>query len=248
MKRWGGPWAVLLTAFLGGCSVAPPLLPTTVWYDVEEARQVLIERRESIANVQAQCSLIIMPADKSRSQQNLDGALVFDRRGNARLRTYKLGQVVFDLTLNSDGAWVAVSKELKDDADEARRGLGQLADALPGLLRGPDFRDAQLVGTPPAGDLRAAWPDVQAVVDGRTLAPVRYTFTGEAAESVHRLETRYTTYGDAVWLHELTAEGSFGKITLTLRNVELNGELNPRAFKPPRRAVKVETGDGADAS
>lgn len=247
MTRAAGLVTALAFALgLAGCIVRPDPLPAVAWSDLQDARRVLVERAAALDTVQAQCKLRFKPAAEGESTQTLDGAVVFDRQGQARLRTYKLGQMVFDVTVNDTGVWVAVSNEFKDRADDARDGLAKLGEALPALLRGPDFADARLTRTNSRGDLRAAWPDAEAAIDARTLAPKSFTFTGDAAEAIEKIDTVYADYGNGLWLHQLTAVGEFGTLTMTFRSVKLNGELNPRAFRQPRRAILADETDKAN--
>lgn len=235
--------ALLTTA---GCRTAVAPLPTVAWANESEARSVLADRRDGVRTVQARCALRWVPANGERDVATLDGALVMRGDEALRLRTWKVGQTVFDLTVVGDQTWVSASGEARRRAPadfEAR--LAELGGELRGLLRGPDFAEAEFVSS---GDgLRATWPFGEATIDGRTLTPERFVLDEVADDGELRrvvIETVYAEYDGGLWYRRVTAEGAFGRVEIDFRDVEVNGTLNPRAFRPPRRAQLI---DGAGA-
>lgn len=246
---------------LAGCGFTPPAvapLPAVAWDDLEDARRILIERQAAVQNVQAECKFRITPPGEST--QSLDGAIVMEGDQRLRLRTWKLNQTIFDLTVNAEGVWIVASGEMKKRAPEAESDLANLASQLNKLLQGPDFSEARLLGgirgdygKPDPVDhesgfhnLFAEWGHTYSEIDASTLIPDYFAFRKEPPEDQIVVKPKYQQHGSILWYRAIQTTGPFGTIEITFRNVELNGELNPRAFKPPRRAVKVETQDTAE--
>lgn len=240
----------------------PDPLPTVEWQSVEDARQILIDRQAAIESVQTQLKFRITPPPENGSDKSgggggsggkthtLDAALVIRGDDHLRLRAWKLGQTVFDLTANPDGTFIVADEEMTDrapDAPDAERNLAELADQLGAMLRGPDWAEARIdrMNGSSGTLLEARWDNGSSEIDARTLAPLRFVFSDPSAEQHVQLETRYTAYDRGYWLHAVEATGPFGKIELNFYDVELNGELNPRAFTPPRRAKKIEVDTSA---
>lgn len=239
---------------LSGCrftsDTAPPL-PTVAWTDTQDARRILIERQNAIQNVQTQCKLRYTEPSNGGQTQTFDGALVIEGENRIRLRTWKLNQTIFDLTVNPDGVWVVAIDELKEESPDALGNLAQFVEQLGGMLRGPDYREAifadsiQSNAAKRSGQLRLEWDYGYGLVNPRTLALQDFIVRQEPRNT--RITPTYAVYGDLYWFRSLKLDGDFGQLEITFRNVELNGELNPRAFKPPRRAVKIESITEVDA-
>lgn len=217
---------------LTGCRGAPDPLPAVAWSSPAEAKRTLIDRRDAINTVQAECDITIERSDGER--QTFDGAVVMQQPDSYRLRAWKLTQTLFDLTVNEDGVWIAASEELLKRRPEAEADLAQLADQLGLLLRGPDYAEARMVQDDDG--LIARWPEGSAIIDPRSLTPRRFLFEAPDSGEEFEIRTRYEQYAGGVWYDRVVIEGGFGQLTLKFRNVEVNAELNPRAFKPPRRA------------
>lgn len=254
MRSWRRLWVglLLVTVFtLPGCITPAPPLPTVEWDTLEDARQILIDRQNAIESVQAQLKLKITSPPPESETNTLDAALVMRGDDRFRLRAWKLNQTIFDLTVTPDGTFIMANEEMKKKAPEAEQDLAGLADRLGALLRGPDYADATIRrslgkrGTADEDNLVLNWgpttrADFSATFDAETLG-LRYAYVTPQARN-HRvtLGTVQTTYGENIWFRTVTAVGDFGRVEMTFRDVELNGELNPRAFRPPRRAVRVE--------
>lgn len=245
MKTWAG--LLFITAVLQGCIKPAPPLPTVEWDTPEDVRQILIDRQNAIESVQTQLKLKITSPPPESETSTLDAALVIQGDDHFRLRAWKLNQTIFDLTATPDGTFIVANEEMKKRAPGAERELGKLTAQVGSLLRGPDYAEADFgfwhPDTPP--ELRnrmvATWPTGHATIDPRTLAPVSYLFiTPDQSDANIQVETEFAEYDGLIWYRRLVAEGPFGKVEMTFRDVELNGELNPRAFKPSRRAVRVE--------
>ncbi|MEM9914806.1 MAG: hypothetical protein AAF911_07590 [Planctomycetota bacterium] len=240
---------LLLACVLPGCVTTAPPLPTVEWDTLEDARQILIDRQNAIESVQAQLKLKITTPPPESETNTLDAALVMQGDDRFRLRAWKLNQTIFDLTATPDGTFIVANEEMKKRAPEAEHDLAELADQLNGLLRGPNFSDAQLFRIEPAErfpldfrdyGLYAEWERSSARIDANTLAPYEFYLSSAQTNQAVVLNPEYSEYTNGIWYRTVTATGDFGTVEMTFRDVELNGELNPRAFRPPRRAVRVE--------
>lgn len=242
--------SISASLLLTGCKtnrLAP--LPTVEWQTVEDVRQILIERQDAIESVQTQLKFRITTPPPESKTHTLDAALVIRGDDHLRLRAWKLGQTIFDLTANPDGTFIVASDEMTDRAPDAEKDLARLADQLGTMLRGPDWRTADFVHTPfseakhygtVVHPLTAHWPHGTAVIDEDTLALSSLAFRQTDHSGDIELTTQYTQYQGLYWYRQVSATGPFGTIKLNFYDVELNGELNPRAFKPPRRAKMIE--------
>ena len=101
--------ALLLAA--GGCArKAPPSpLPTYAGLDDAAALKVLAARAEAVKTLSAQCALTLTRPDDQTVQ--LDGAVVMAPPEKLRLRAWKFGRAVFDLTLTEAGLWVMTPQD-----------------------------------------------------------------------------------------------------------------------------------------
>ena len=237
---------LLISVLLTACG-GPEPLPPTEYGSLNEARRILAERQDEIDTVEAECDVTITNAE-GRST-TLDGAVVLAGGDRVRFKTWKFTQGVFDLTVNPDGRFLSTSDRLKEKAPDAEQGLARLSEHLGGMLRGPDFGQALIreVRDPaevPWVDqvlpdrsaepfIEARWASVAAVVDRQTLTPLAYYLEGD---QTLKIQTTFGLYDGRYWLDVLTAEGSFGRLEMRFKGVTINGELNSRAFTPPRRA------------
>lgn len=232
-----------LALLLPGCISPAPPLPTVEWDTLEDARQILIDRQNAIESVQTQLKLKITSPPPESETNTLDAALVIQGDDHFRLRAWKLNQTIFDLTATPDGTFIVANEEMKKRAPDAEQDLAGLADQLGAMLRGPDWSQARLIMPSAPSHLETigvSWEHGNSVVDSRTLEPRVYEPSGNTQTPLQRVETQYTAYDNGIWYSQVTAIGDFGRVEMTFRDVELNGELNPRAFKPSRRAVRVE--------
>ena len=227
---------LLSCAGLTACRTPPPPPRPLTYESIQEAKRVVVERQQQVRAVQAECEIRIYPADEPQKSHGFDGAVVYQSPDQFRLRTWKLTQTLFDLTVTPEGTWVMVSDQLTDRLPKAESDLAQLADHLPLLLRGPDFSDAEFSGRT-AGPLHARWDRGSAELDPMTLTPTSYYFDPGDGEPPISVNTTYGSYDGQLWYHRVIIAGEFGSADLTFRDVKVNQPLNPRAFRPPRRAV-----------
>jgi len=240
--------ALLLFGTLGanGCAAHQRReagLPTFGRVNPASALVILNERARAVMTVSARAVLTLTRPDGQSVR--LEGAVVMAPQGRLRLRAWKFNQAVLDLTLTSDGLWVMTP----DDPSGREKVLpASLSAARLGrewaLLSGSFFDDPNLA-VRDAGDklvVSKALEDGRTVacdVDRRTLTPRRYRmFDPEGKLRFALTLSEYGLFNGIPWPARLDATSGEGKIGVRLNDVELNGELAPNAFKPPRRAEK----------
>lgn len=230
-----------------GCAHKPAAsnLPTYPGLDERAALKVLAERASAVRTLSAQCRLTLTRPDGQSVR--LDGALVMQPPERLRLRAWKFNRAVFDLTLTPDGLWVMTpgDEERREKVLPASLSAAQFGREW-AVLNGGFFQEPDLVG---GGDRN--WLDVRRRLgDGRTilcrvdraaLTPRRYEMRDADGKLRFRLAlSDYQVVSGIPWPMALAARSGDGRIDVRMKDVELNQELAPSAFRPPRRAEKVE--------
>jgi len=226
-----------LCLFLAGCNsehiaTYPPMSD-------RQAIQILIDRSRAIKTVSAQ-GLVTLERPGGQTVR-LDAALAIQPRANARLRAWKLGQAIFDITLTPQGVWVVLPQQ-----DPTSFG-GNSANATRQWLRlmTGTFENAGVIAddTGPRLVLKQAADDgaiILCEVDRNTLTARRYILRDRPGRRQFTLTlSRYADFNGIAWPQKIEAAGPSGRITIDLNGVEINGELPPAAFHPPARAVKL---------
>jgi outer membrane lipoprotein-sorting protein len=236
--------APLLLLVVLGCRNQPsiptyPRMPTT------QATQIVRDRAHAIRSVSAEGLLTLTRPDGESVR--LDAALAMSPPDKLRLRAWKFGQAVFDLTLNPDGVWLITPDDSSRKAQLQSAGLtaAKLARTW-SLLAGSYFDSPNLQTEDRGATLIVRRTDSDgthliAQVDTATLTVQRYTLAGPDGQQHFTLNLdHYIDHGARlVWPHHLLATSDSGTIEVSLRDVELNTDLPLNAFTPPRRAEKL---------
>ena len=228
-------WVVSI-ALVAGCSSLPTYPPMSD----AEALATIADRLALIVTVSAECDLAL--ADDRGQRVNLEGVLLAEPPGRLRLRAWKLGRAVFDLTVVDGKAWLMALDEGPNargpagEAPPARR-VSQAFDLLGPLF----FRCAHAAGgdgvTLVARGSALGRGDVVCEIERLTLTPRRFVVPGRegSAPSTLRLD-EYEVVGSTVWPMRWHLQGATGEIVVRVRELELNGRLPAEAFTPPARA------------
>jgi hypothetical protein len=236
-------------AFTGCAPKRTPSVAPYHWVDESTALADLRARAAALKTLSAVCGITLTRVDGESVQ--LDGALVLETPNHVRLRAWKFNRAVFDLTLNDDGLWVMTL----DDPDRREQ-------VLPATLRAADFlRELSLFTggffteePPPKAELRGggggggtllltretAHGRLHCEVDRATLTPRRF-YSDAQASSAERFElklSQYREFNGILWAMRLEAISGMGRVVIEQREVEINGELAPQAFVPPKRAER----------
>ena len=227
---------LLAASTLAGCAAKPDPIPRYTGLDTDAALATLRERTAALKNVRGEATIKLTNA-KGESV-NLDGAFVLAKPERARLRAWKFGQAVFDLTIDGEKAWAYLPRE---EAKPAVPGLRQsLGRWLALLSDGDGLFEGQAVER--GGEIRVARPEGDGVVccaiDAATLTPRQYTLIDGRGQRRFRLVlSEYRPAADGqVWPSMLFAESETGTVEVRMRDVETNTDIDPAAFKPPARA------------
>ena len=220
-------------------------LPTYPGLDDSAALKVLAERAEAVKTLSAQCRLTLTRPDGQTVQ--LDGAVVMEPPQRLRLRAWKFGQAVFDLTLKEDGLWVMTPQDpgRREKVLPASLSAAQLGREW-AVLNGRFFleRDLTTGGNAKWLNVTRRLEDGRTVtcrVDRATLTPREYAMRDPQGKlRFHFTLADYRMVGGIPWPTKLAARSGDGKIDIRLDDVELNQELAANAFRPPRRAEKHE--------
>jgi hypothetical protein len=226
----------LALLLIAGCAPNAAQLPAYRWSDTQTAVNDLRARAESVHTISAECTITLNRTDGETAQ--LDGAIAMQNPGYIRLRSWKFNRAVFDLTLKPEGLWVMTL----DDPKRKKQVLPASVSAADFLkqwawFNGEMFRKPNLQSRIDGHTLVLKADSVICEVHRATLTPRRYLFTGDGSQ-FELLMDRYVSINGILWPTLLTASGPMGKIVIEQRNVELNTELAPNAFVPPRRAEK----------
>ena len=237
---------MVVLSCVAGCAHKPPSpLPTYHGLDDQAALKVLADRATAVKTLSSQCRLTLTRPDGQSVQ--LDGAIAMAPPDRLRLRAWKFNQAVFDLTLTPDGLWVVAP----DDPSRREKVLPASLNAAQfgrewAMLNGGFFLQIDLV-TQDSGkwlNVRRRLEDGRTIVcgvDRSTLTPRHYEMLDPQGHSRFRflLDDYRMIEGVpmATWLIARSAEGN---IEIRLKDVELNQDLAPTAFTPPRRAEKRE--------
>lgn len=243
--------AVLLSSILllaCGCAPRPQPenLPAYQWTNDATALRDLSERAHAVKTVSAAALLTLTRPDGQSVR--LDGAVAMSLTDKSvRIRAWKLSQAVFDLTLTPQGLWIEMPHDAgrRQQMAPASLSASQLARAL-AIFGGEVFDgpDVQVIdGGGPEFQVRKPMEDgrrMTADVDRRALVVRQYRLA-DASGVVHFTLTpkQYQTINGLPWPTRLIARSDTGTIDVELRDIELNTELPPGAFHPPRGAEKA---------
>jgi hypothetical protein len=238
----------MLSLLICGCATPRPNIPSYPPLDPPDTLRILAERSEHIRALSAE-ALVTLARDDGQTIR-LDSALVMQPPDHLRLRAWKFGRAVFDLTVTPDGAWL-IAPDDEQQREQIRRAAASTTQfarqwsMLMGAFFGePDLQvvhiDSRLmrVQLPP----RPGQPTIVCEIDRPTLTPRQYLMLddrGDARFRFRMLLDRYDLVDGIPFPRRVRAISDQGRIAIDMRSVELNGELAPAAFRPPRRAEKL---------
>lgn len=256
---------VLLICLVGCRSTPKENAPTFPILSIEESRQVLAKRARHTHNLMAEGTVTLVNADGK--DVRLDAAVVLELPERARIRAYKLGQAVFDLTMTREFVYLyAPRADGKSDIEKAGSNAGEMARWW--LRQMKTFFDRpDLSWDEGASKLTATGTDregrtITAVIDRKTLTVREFlipdtkgvVFTMKLSgyqvfNNTLGFEQDWPKYGqvtpDAIppreiaWPTHIEAISKSGTIIIDLHDVELNTQLPKEAFEPPQRATRL---------
>jgi hypothetical protein len=176
----------------------------------------------------------------------LDGAIVMQPPDRARLRAWKFGRAVFDLTLTPQGVWLfaPTDSDQRERIERAGASASQLVRTWSMLLG--RFFDTQNLTAHAKGDSivfsqpQTGGGELRCELQQSTRTVRRYSLVDDRAiERFSLVLSRYRTFNDIAWPTRIVARSETGTVQVDLSETEINGELTPQAFVPPRRATTL---------
>lgn len=232
--------AVFILTLLGGCG--PPLPVYAPMSSVDSIRTIS-QRQSTLRRISAECTVLLV--DKDGTRASLDGVLIAQWPDRLRIRVWKLGQAVFDLTLIDGETWLLQPRHKRAGTGLDAKNLPtqQLRDAW-GLLGDSYFKTA--VPIEEYGDLLLTRGNLFGVegikceIDLTTLTPSRFTLPSESDKPAQQLLlSHYLSTDKHVWPGRIELNDQNGALIIRFRNVEINNSIPPTAFTPPRRAKRL---------
>jgi hypothetical protein len=219
-------------------------LPAVQYRDNADALRILRERAAAVKTVQSRGTITFIRPDGASVRMDL--AMVSQPPDHLRLRAWKLGRAIFDLTLTTEGLWLLSPEDasLRDRVQKANVGAAEIARNW-SMLSGEFFDRSDLKIERQSNDLvLTAQHDheltLRCHVDARAVVPWLYLLQDAGNKTRFSLNLDdYRMLGGLPYPHRIQADSEGGRIIVQLEEVELNEELAPAAFKPPRRAEKL---------
>ncbi len=213
-------------------------IPRRTWVNLQYGINAINERAQSLHTVLAVGDIILTKAD-GKSSVNLEAALLMEDADYLRLRAWKAGQPVMDITYTPESVWVWTSQHAPE-LTFTRAALTQLAATLRGSV---PANAEQLQENEHWVTASATLPDSQTPVQFRihksTLTLTQYTYFDKQRNKRQTLVMdQYDLINHQPWPRRIRAEGELGFMLINLRDVEINVPLPPAAFVPMERAVR----------
>jgi outer membrane lipoprotein-sorting protein len=185
---------LLISLLMGGCA-SHPALPPVHWDTPRQAIEILQDRAHAVRTVSA-TGLLTLTRPNGESVR-FDAAIVSQPPRRLRLRAWKFGRAVFDLTLTPDGLWMLTPDDpsMKQKVKSAGISAAELA-RMWSQLSGEFFdrADLHISLQPNRLTLTAPLEKMQIIcqVDSRTLVPLSYALTDAA--NVPRFTLKLSDY------------------------------------------------------
>lgn len=213
-----------------GC--AKQQIPTFPAMPFEEAQPILAQHIPNTMTVQGQLTL-----SEPKQSITLDTVMVIRQPSEMRLRAWKFGQAVFDLTVRPDGVYAYSGrkevdpKALKQIASSISSWI-QLLAPLPPDAKPTDQTQREWIFERELGPAR-----VVTHVDRQTLVISRHEiFDGQTPRATIELSD-YSVRNEIPWPGEILVRED--KRLIRLETSSLKTEVAPKAFEPPRRAERL---------
>lgn len=202
-----------------------------------ESLRVVRERAASVRTIQAQATLTL--TDDRKESVTFDGVMLVEAPDRVRVRAWKFGQAVFDLTATEEGTWQYVTR------DEARPATGvtrEVARKIVEFITGGPRESSSVALT--TGGIEVASLTQAALLETRRYDRITLTLASvclmDGDGTVFQLlMDEYRVVKDHVWPMRIRAISADRQVLIRFSDVEINADLPPAAFKPPARAERV---------
>jgi outer membrane lipoprotein-sorting protein len=239
-------WMRMLIAMVAliniGCRTEQ--IPNYPQMDETSSLRILAERTQQIRTISAQGTLTLTGSDNQTVR--LDVAIASQPPQRMRLRAWKFGQGIFDLTLTPEGIFIVTpdndsrKQQIKSAGISAGDFMRTWSMLSGGLFEAPHLEVEFTIDKLRIIRTMAGEPTIICIVDRATLTPRRYELVDNHGKRRFSLMLdQYTSINNLVWPRRLVATSEKGTINIELREIELNGDLPAEAFVPPRRAERL---------
>lgn len=233
MKR-----AVLLLPLLAISCARQQAIPHYPLMGPAESLRVVRERAATIRTIQAQATLTL--TDDRDESVTFDGVILVQAPNRIRVRAWKFGQAVFDLTATEDGTWQYVTR---DEAKPATGVTREVARKIVEFITGGGPRESASV-TLTTGGIEVASLTQDALLETRrydrsTLTLASVCLMDGDGTVFQLLMDEYRVVNDHVWPTRVRAVSGDRQVLIRFSDVEINADLPSAAFKPPARAERV---------
>ncbi len=229
----------LVTCSLGGCAASLPTYPAMPDAD---ALGLIATRLDSVKSISGSADLSL--TDAKGQTVSLEGVIVAQPPARARLRAWKFGSPVLDVTILPEGVWAyAASRAGSTAADMTRLPAAGVSRSVE-MLAGSYFAGAHTV----AKDSTIATlvvvgaafgrEDVRCEIDRATLTPRRFVMN-TPERSLEIILDGYSLVSGTAWAKRMEFRSPDGTIVIRLGDIELNGDIAQSAFVPSTRATKL---------
>jgi hypothetical protein len=236
--------ALFAAVLAAGCA-SRPAVPKQPMLQPPQAIALLAEQDSKITSATGEGSVLLTRADGQSVR--LDTVVVAQFPDRVRLRAWKMGQAVFDLTLTPDGVWMLVADKSRREkiltaganAAQFMRGWSSLHAGFftdPNLKIIEETPELLVLERPIEGGQR-----IRAVIDRGTLTIREHSVLDDKGVSRFTLTyDRYQMVNGFPWPMRLRAQGEQGQIEVSFDEVQLNQAPPAGAFTPPKRAEKLQ--------
>jgi outer membrane lipoprotein-sorting protein len=232
---------VCSSVLIVGCAGAPKeSIPTYPLMDVQQSLAAMQQRNEGVESITGEGTVTMF--DAKGGSVRLDAAFAFALPNATRIRAYKFGQAVLDLTVKSEEVWLYLPRQdgRAQDVRKASRSVAGAVELWLQLLGGGaafgswDTAGNKFIITDPRDRTT-----MRLEIDRRTLTFRRCAMFGDEESEQFTLDLdRYRQVGNTVWPGRIKATSASGTILIEMRDVELNA-APPAAFQPPPRAERL---------
>jgi outer membrane lipoprotein-sorting protein len=236
--------AMMFLAASGCADHSKESIPTYPLTDAASSLKLVAEHAKQVRSLTGE-GLITLTRPNGESVR-LDAAMAMQPPERARMRAWKFGRAVFDLTVTPEGVWAVIPEDPKRKEQITSAGVSAAKLAKTWSVLSGGFFESQGLTAETAGSkmlVRRVTPGEALViceVDRKTLTPRKYSMLDDQGKTRFSLALeRYRQFGEVVWPTKLVAISDGGTVEIELREVEINPELEAAAFVPPRRAEKL---------
>ena len=219
-------------------------MPKYEWVDAEQALSTMAANDSKIHSLVGQGSVTM--TDPKGQTARLETAMAAVYPDYLRLRAWKMGQAVFDLTLKPEGLWLMIPEEMKkkETLIPAGTGAAQFAKGI-SSLHAAFFND---IGLQIVENTRTTFAverrydngtNVRCDIDHDTLTILKHTITSPDGKQYSIRYDRYDQINDAVVPRRIIAKGEKGTILIEFDDLQVNVPTASGAFIPPKRAERM---------